>query len=380
MEKARISAYQLFVLMYLFQLGSAILIPLAIEAKQDAWLAILVGMIVGVVPFFIYYSLYQYYPDILPTQYTERIVGKMFGRAISLLYILYLSYLSARVLRDFGEMLLSFAYPETPLFIANALLMFVVMYTVRKGIEVLARTGELLFTLMILLAFSGLLLVVFSGLIDLNNLKPMLEEGLKPVIKVALTQTVFFPFGEVVAFAMIFPYLNHPKKVKVAGLLALGLGGTGLALAMAINISVLGVDLVSRSQFPLLSTIQSIQIASFLERLDVYFMIGSIIGIFLKISVYFYAAVTGTANLFNVKQPSQLAYPIGIIILFLSVTIASNFSEHLEEGLKLVPLILHLPFQIILPLFLLIIAFIKRGKGQKEKRVQRESAPRRGEA
>lgn len=47
MEKAKISLYQLFVLILLFELGSAILVPLAIDAKQDAWLAILSGLIGG---------------------------------------------------------------------------------------------------------------------------------------------------------------------------------------------------------------------------------------------------------------------------------------------------------------------------------------------
>jgi len=40
MEKAKISASQLFILMVLFELGSALLVPLAIRAKQGAWLAI----------------------------------------------------------------------------------------------------------------------------------------------------------------------------------------------------------------------------------------------------------------------------------------------------------------------------------------------------
>lgn len=45
MEKAKISATQLFILMVLFELGSALLVPLAMRAKQDAWLAILIGML-----------------------------------------------------------------------------------------------------------------------------------------------------------------------------------------------------------------------------------------------------------------------------------------------------------------------------------------------
>ena len=45
MEKAKISASQLFILMVLFELGTSLLLPVAMEAKQDAWLAILLGML-----------------------------------------------------------------------------------------------------------------------------------------------------------------------------------------------------------------------------------------------------------------------------------------------------------------------------------------------
>ncbi len=362
MEKAKINASQLFVLIVLFELGSTLLVPLAIEAKQDAWLAILFGMAGGFFVFLVYHGLYQYYPDILPTEYMQKIIGKVFGWVLAFLYMLYFAYIAARVLRDFGEMMLTYVYPETPLFIINALLIVVIVYTVRKGIEVLARTGELLFVLINLLAITGFILIVVSGLIDINNLKPVLEEGISPVLKVVFTQTWYIPFGETIVFAMILPYLNNSKKAKITGLLALGLSGINLAITVAINISVLSVNLISRSQFPLLSTIQMIQVADFLERLDVYFMLSLIIGGFFKISVFFYAIVIGTANLFNVKELSRLAYPVGLVILFLSITIASNFPEHIQEGLEIVPLVLHLPFQVIIPLLLLVVAFFKNRK------------------
>ncbi|MET1031735.1 GerAB/ArcD/ProY family transporter [Domibacillus tundrae] len=368
MENAKISAYQLFVLMVLFELGSALLVPLAIGAKQDAWLAILIGMSGGFCLFLVYYGLYSYYPDIPPTEYIQKIMGSVLGKTLALFYVLYFVYISARVLRDIGEMLMTSFYWETPLFVVNTLMILLVVYTVRKGIEVLARTGELLFVIFILLGLSGLFLLVLSGIIDFSNLGPVLEEGIKPIIKTALTQTLYFPFGEVIVFAMIFPYINQPKKVKRTGLLALGISGLILAVVMVVNFSVLGVSFVSRSPFPLLATIQTIEVAGFLERLDVYFMLVAIIGGFIKMSVFFYVSVTATASLFKIKESAKLAFPFGVVILLLSITIASNFSEHIQEGLKVVPLYVHLPFQVIIPAFLLMIAFFKNKKKQRRRR------------
>ncbi|MEC0272659.1 GerAB/ArcD/ProY family transporter [Peribacillus frigoritolerans] len=362
MEKANISGYQLFVLIFLFEMGSALLVPLAGEAKQAAWLVILIAMIGGFLLFFIYYGLFQYYPDQLLTEFVRSILGNFLGRIVAFLYILYFIYLAARVLRDFGETLLTFAYPHIPLFVANAAFILVVVYTVRKGIEVLTRTGELFFVLENLLLMTFFLLIVASGMIHLNNLKPIIEMSGTEMVKMAFTKTIFFPFGEIISFLMIFPYLNEPKRLKKIGISSIAASGIFLAIIMAVNIAVLGVDLTTRSQYPLLSLIQSIEVAGFLERLDVYFLFLLMIGGFIKISVFTYVAVTGTANVFNVKQPSRLAYPVGFVILLSSIIIASSFTEHIHEGLGAVPIYIHLPFQVIIPLLLLIIAFFKNRK------------------
>ncbi|MFY0804194.1 GerAB/ArcD/ProY family transporter [Peribacillus frigoritolerans] len=365
MEKANISGYQLFVLIFLFEMGSALLVPLAGEAKQAAWLVILIAMVGGFLLFFIYYGLFQYYPDQLLTEFVRSILGNFLGRIVAFLYILYFIYLAARVLRDFGDTLLTFAYPHIPLFVANAAFILVVVYTVRKGVEVLTRTGELFFVLENLLLMTFFLLIVASGMIHLNNLKPVIEMSGTEMLKMAFTKTIFFPFGEIISFLMIFPYLNEPKRLKKIGISSIAAAGIFLALIMAMNIAVLGVDLTTRSQYPLLSLIQSIEVAGFLERLDVYFLFLLMIGGFIKISVFTYVAVTGTANVFNVKQPSRLAYPVGFVILLSSIIIASNFTEHMHEGLGAVPIYFHLPFQVIIPLLLLIIAFFKNRKKKK---------------
>ncbi|MFE7084035.1 GerAB/ArcD/ProY family transporter [Priestia megaterium] len=365
MERANISASQLFILMVLFELGTSLLLPVAMKARQDAWLAILLGMVMSFVLLLVYHRLYLYYPDLLPTEYMQKILGKALGSLLAFLYIFYFIYDVARVLRDIGEMLLTFSYSDTPLFIANALLILVIIYTVQKGIEVVARSGELFFIFMYVLAVTGFLLIVCSGLIDFKNLQPVLEDGILPVLKVVFIQTLYFPFGEAIVFTMILPYLNNPKKAKVTMLCATGLSGINLTITMLINISVLGVDLTARSQFPLLSTVQSIQVADFLERLDVFFMLALVIGGFSKISVLFYASMIATATLFKIKSPSRLSYPIGLIVLFMSLMISRNFQEHLHEGIGVEMFFLQIPFLAIIPVLLFLVAFFKNRKQQK---------------
>lgn len=368
MEQARISARQLFMLAILFEHGSAMVIPLGVDAKQDVWIAILCGMVFGGGLLFIYYRLFTYYPNLPFTSYVQHIVGSFLGKIIALVYVLYFLYISARVLRDFGELLLTFAYPETPLFILNALMMLTVMYAVYKGIEVIARSGQLFFFSLYWVFIVGFVLVIVAGVIDLHRLQPILEEGWPRIFHVVFTQTLYVPFGEMIVFAMIFPYVQEEKKVMKAGFLALFLSGINLAVIMTMNVAVLGADIVSRSTFPLLNTIQEIRVADFLERLDVLFMIALIVGGFFKVGIFFYAAVIGTADLFQLKEYQRLVYPLGISVLFLSIAIASNFAEHIKEGLRIVTIYMHVPLQIFIPTILLLIAMVKHSKNKKRKK------------
>lgn len=362
MEKAKINPTQLFVLVVLFEMGSSILIGLGADAKQDAWITIFLGMIGGIALFHVSYFLFLYYPDIPPTSYVQEITGKFIGRILAFLYIVYFIYSASRVLRDFGELLTTTIYSNTPLFIVNSLMILAIIYGIHKGFEVLARVGELYFALVYFLAITGILLVAFSGLIHIENLQPMLENGWKPIIKTTLEQTITFPFGEMIVFSMVLPFVNEQKKVRKVCIGGMLLSGINIMITSMINVAALGVDLFERSPFPLLSTVSKIQIADFIERLDVLFMLYLVIGGFFKIAIFYYAAVAGTADLFQFKEQKNLIFPLGLIILFASMTIASNFAEHIQEGLQIVPIYLHWPFQIIVPLILLVIAYFRNRK------------------
>jgi spore germination protein KB len=363
MEKVQINALQMFVLIIHFELGSAILIGPGSAAKQDAWITNLFGLAGGLLLFFVYYYLYKYYPDIPLTSYLQKITGKWVGSIIAFCYIVYFLYQASRILRDFGELLVSTIYNNTPLIVVNTCMILTILYGVHKGFEVIARVGELSFALIYGLAILGFLIIIFSGLIHLGNLQPVLENGLITALKeVIVGQTINFPFGEMIVFTMFLPYVNEQKKVLKVCLGGMLLSGINIMVIAVINISVLGADLLSRTPFPLLSTIRMIQFAGFIERLDSFFVLYLIIGGFFKISLYFYAAVIGTADLFKLKNYSNLNFLLCFMILFGSIVVASNYSEHSYEGGKIIPYFLHWPFQIIIPIILVIIAFFQNSK------------------
>ncbi|MFP3123670.1 spore germination protein [Ectobacillus funiculus] len=364
MEKAKISAGQFFSLIVLFNFGTALVVSLGLQAKKDAWLAILLGTAGGFIFFLIYRSLFRIYPQQPIISYIQTILGKYIGWPLGLLYILFFIYGAARDVRDGGEILTSAILDQTPLLIINLSIIVTIAYVLYKGIEVLVRTAQIYLVMVLGLGIISNLLLMYGGLVHINNLLPVLRDGWKPVLTTFYSQTLSFPFGEMVCFTMLFPLLqNHKQGVKM-GFWAVVFSGLVLSYTIALDILVLGFDIAGRASFPLLTMISKINIGEFIQHLDLIVILTLIICNFFKIAVFYYAAVMGTTVLLNLQDYRKMVAPIGIIILYSSNMIAFDFSGHLEEGnfslITIFPL-----FGEIIPAILLLIAVIRKKFSQR---------------
>jgi len=359
--------------MFIYNLGTALFIPYGVAARKDAWLADLLGMCGGIILFYIHHFLFRQYPNLPLTGYVRKIFGKYMGWIIGLLYVMYFLYIAARNVRDFGDLIISSTLPKTPLLAINILLVLVVCYVLYLGIEVTGRTGEVFLVILILLGMAGNFCVLISGNIDFHNLQPFLENGWKPILATTFPETINFPFGEAIVFTMIFPYLNQPGLLKKVGLFAFFLSGIGLAWTASLNIAVLSIEEVERSTFPLLSTIGKVNLLEFIQRLDAIVVLSFLLTVFFKVSVLLYAVVIGIVDLFNLKNYRHILLPIGVILIYWSITITSNFPEHIEEG-HIVGSSFHILFYMILPLLMLVVSLMRnRFKRAKDKKINSES-------
>ncbi len=365
-RKLSIGAYQFFSIIYLFEMGSATLVGLASGAMQDAWISVLIALATGCLLFCVYIKLFELYPELPFTRYVQSILGKFAGKILAMVYILYFIYIGARVLRDFEELLVITLYNASSLISIGILFMFLCMYAIFKGFEVFGRVCEFLFIVIIAITVTIIGFEVIAGLIKTDNLRPVLEAGWKPIIKEAYPLTLTFPFGEMVVFTMLLPYLKKPDYAYKVGIPGLIFAGLLLTLVTMLNICILGVNTLQRATYPILTAISYINIADFIQRLDSVVVIIIAIGGFIKITVFLFCAVVGAADLFKVKKSDTLTYPIAVIILICSVWMAPDYLEHYKEGLDIVPYILHIPLQIIIPTVLLIIAIIQKKAKTKE--------------
>ncbi|MEY9868016.1 hypothetical protein ABIE66_003395 [Peribacillus sp. B2I2] len=85
----KISSHQLMILILLYSVGTVILhtpSPLAGFAKQDAWLAALLGTGVALIFVWFFIRVGNLYPDLALDQINEKVFGRLLGKVINLTF------------------------------------------------------------------------------------------------------------------------------------------------------------------------------------------------------------------------------------------------------------------------------------------------------
>jgi spore germination protein KB len=353
-KNTKISSIQLFLLITGYIFGSSAIMNSAAAAGCDAWLAYLLGWGFGSGLIVIYVQLARLNPSATLVEILQNNLGKLFGNFIALLYVWYFIHLAALVYRNYGEFIVTVTYNETPMIVIIACLAGLVAYSVRSGLEVLARITELLVPIIPIVIF----ITYFSLLTthDYTAMLPFLEKGLTPVLSTAFSVTTF-PFGETVVFLMLFPYLNRLKNISKVSYLSFAVAGSLLFVGLMRDLFVLGPSLLKELSYPAQATARLIPGIGIEPLIDLIFMIGG--GV--KTSVLIYGAAQGISQIFELKTNKPLVIPIVTFSVVLSVWIYPNMSEMFKWAAEIYPFYA-VPFQIIIPIVLLIISLVKKRK------------------
>lgn len=358
MNKEIITNKQGVYIVILYVLGSAIVLSPGSEAKQDVWIVLLLALLIALPVIFLYARILSIFPEKDLFDILIEIFGKVFGKIIAILFIWYAFHLGAMVLRNFSEFIQVLSLPFTPQLIIVTFTGLICIWAVKAGIEVLGRLAGFLFPILIFTIICSIALSLTKA--DINNLRPILYNGIKPVMK--STFSVFsFPFAEIVVFMMAFCSIEgrfNTYKVFAIGLV----GGAFILLAVYIrNIVVLGANTEDSLYFPSYSAVSLIEIGTFLQRIEILVSFVFLFVGIIKICVCLYVASNGVAKVFNLGSYRMVTVPIGFLMMNLSCFIYSSTMEMFEWASKIYPYYA-IPFQVILPIITWILAEIKSKK------------------
>jgi spore germination protein KB len=140
----RISKYQLGAMIILFQIGSTPLFELGIKAGQDAWLVVIISMLLGLLLLFLFLAIQSREPEKNWSQLLVQYFGSFVGKTVLLLYSIMFTYESMRNIRDFGDLTLLTILPHGPISLIMLVMLTLSIYAIYKGIEVFFRLAEVI--------------------------------------------------------------------------------------------------------------------------------------------------------------------------------------------------------------------------------------------
>jgi spore germination protein KB len=236
----------------------------------------------------------------------------------------------------------------------------VVWYGCFLGIEALARISLILFVLTGIIILFLFIFGYLSPYFELSRLTPILRTNWQQLMSSVFPTGLTFPYGELIVFTMIFPYVNDMKTLRKYGWIPVCTTGVLLLIAGEMILGLVSADTVNLYVFPFVRALELTNILDFLSHVEALAVLLNLIGGFVKVSIFMYGGIKILADLFPKTKLNGLIMVSTALTFIFAFTLSKNIIQHLFIGLKVVPLYLHVPFQLIIPLILGIILLIKK--------------------
>ncbi|MCX7921970.1 MAG: endospore germination permease [Clostridia bacterium] len=354
MRKEQITDKEAICTLIIFIMGSTLILGVGGEAKNDAWIAGILGIVMAIPIILVYSRILSLFPGKDLYEILSITLGKILGKVIAVLYIWYAFHLGALVIRNFGEFVNIVAMPETPIFVPMICLGLVGIIAVRSGVEVIGRLSA--YMLPAILFIIAVVQILVIPRFDPSHIKPILANGLGPVLKGGFS-LFSFPFAETVLFIGVFFSLKTKKSSYKVYFFATIFAGAIIVFITLRNIAVLG-GLLGNLHFPSHVAVSRISIGEFLQRIEVAVAIVFVFGVFIKSSVCLFVACKGIGRLFNLNDYRTIVIQTGLLMIYFSYTVYDSAMEMRYWAFK-VYAYYAFPFQVIIPILLLVAAEIK---------------------
>lgn len=327
-------------------------------ANQQTWLVgpVAFGFVMLMaVPFLI---LAKRFPRQTLIQYSEILLGPL-GKLTGILYIWFFIHVSAITLRQLGGFLTSAVMEETPMLVFIISLALLAASAARNGVEVIGRTCQVIGPVM--LATFILIVALVAKDVRPEALLPLFDQGFQEILYGGLIYMT--RCTEILVAAMVAPCLNLRQDIDKAVLA--GFSGYFI-LFMIIDITVIGIFGVEEAKtltFPIFSLTQMVSIGDFLERIEIIFLTVWILSLFIRVTIFYYAAALGTAQILRLKDYKPLILPLGAIIVSLSVFLFESQADIKKFTSYETWTVYALPFVVLLPLALIFTELVRKKGG-----------------
>lgn len=342
----------------MFLSGGVSLYPLAPSANRDAWLAVLLAVILTIPVFLMFAAIVKRNQDIRLVEIPIRYLGPLLGKIVQAGYIIFFLLLTGICVRTVQDYITTTSLTLTPGVIVGSVLILLSIMAVKAGVETMGRFAEIVIILPFIALAAAMILVLPKA--ELTNIRPILRTPL-PDFLTGIFQASAFSLCSAVGLVSLFTHLNRKNKAGKALMIILLFSGLWLVL-IALNISlVMGKSTVKMEYYATFKLLRHVHIEGFLQRIEIVVSVLYIIGVIVRTSVSLLSASQMAQSIFELGSHRPLVVPLGFWCLVIAQYAQNNNMEMVYMHNVIMPW-LSLIFSIIVPFMFFLMGLRKKKK------------------
>lgn len=328
--------------------------------KNQTWMPILIGACASFLIISIYERLAINNPGANLFEINEAVFGVVIGKIFSILYVFYFLMLVFLNTQDLGTFVKGFILPATPMTLIYIMFLLICAYASKKGAVTMTRYAAVI-------TYTYIAIIVINGFLLLNKTHP---ENLLPIFTVPVKNyllgahlATMLPFCEVLVFMMFTRYMQSPVEIGKAMKSGLFIGAAILVFIIIRDITVQG-EYINNITMPTFASIRLIDVGDILTRVEIIYAVTIMSMLFFKVSIIFFASVSGVSMLFKIEQYRIFIFVIGALVTVYSNAIFVSSFQHLKWFETAATYSTF--FLFVLPTITLIVSEIKKRSNKEE--------------
>ena len=331
-------------------------------ANTGAPLVTFVGILIAFFGLWLITKLGMRFPNKSIIRYSEDILGKWAARLVSVAIILFFAILTSLAAREFGEVVVSSVLRRTPLEVTVIVMLILATINSRHDFTVFTYIHH--FYLPVLVAPE--LVIVILSLKNANMLNILPLVGNTPHIGSMMNGvlTVAALFQGSFIYTLVIPAMSRPERAMKAAAWGMAIAGGLYLLIVIATVSVFGPQETKLLLWPTLELARTTTLpANILERLDAPFLIIWVIAVFSTLLSSYYLMIHSASELFRLRDHKMFTF---FTLPF--VFVIAMFPQNVFQMYQIIQLVgkIGLILTIIYPLLLLVIAMIRKKRGDRQ--------------
>ncbi len=268
----------------------------SLSAYEAAWMEPVLSGVISLVVVLILDALFRrYFSNMGLVEVFRDRFGPVVTGALSVVIALYFLVITATIMREFSENVITTVLPNTPIYIVGGLFVCAVVYVAFCGLEAIARVSFLALPVFIVGIFA---LCLFT----INQWKPALllpfwGSGVPNIVWGTLDNTTIF--SNIIVLCMIRIHTHDPKEFRTIGIKSTLYATFILALFLVVYHMVFMPQEANKLTSPMYSLARIIHIGRFFQRLESIFIFMWVSAAVAKMAITLWCAAYALSVGFN---------------------------------------------------------------------------------